>query len=37
VLCLILVPLPPGKNPYAAQLNNNNNNNNNNKEGRKQS
>jgi hypothetical protein len=24
VLCLILVPLPPGKNPIAVQLNNNN-------------
>jgi hypothetical protein len=26
VLCLILVPLPPGKNPFAVKLNNNNNN-----------
>jgi hypothetical protein len=24
--CLIVVPLPPGKNPFAVQLNNNNNN-----------
>jgi hypothetical protein len=31
VLCLIVVPLPPGKNPFAVQINNNNNNNNNNK------
>jgi hypothetical protein len=31
VLCLIVVPLLPGKNPFAVQLNNNNNNNNNNK------
>jgi hypothetical protein len=30
VLCLTIVPLPPGKNPFEAQLNNNNNNNNNN-------
>jgi hypothetical protein len=32
VLCLTVVPLPPGKNPFAVQLyyNNNNNNNNNN-------
>jgi hypothetical protein len=30
VLCLILVQLPPGKPPFAVQLNNNNNNNNNN-------
>jgi hypothetical protein len=29
VLCLIVVPLPPCKNPLAVQLNNNNNNNNN--------
>jgi hypothetical protein len=29
VLCLIVVPLPQGKNPFAVQLNNNNNNNNN--------
>jgi hypothetical protein len=28
VLCLILVPLPPGKNPFAVKINNNNNNNN---------
>jgi hypothetical protein len=28
VLCLIVVPLPPGKNPFAVQLNNNNSNNN---------
>jgi hypothetical protein len=27
VLCLIIVPLPPGKNSFAVQLNNNNNNN----------
>jgi hypothetical protein len=27
VLCLIVVALPPGKNPFAVQLNNNNNNN----------
>jgi hypothetical protein len=27
VLCLTVVPLPPGKNPFAVQLNNNNNNN----------
>jgi hypothetical protein len=26
VLCLIGVPLPPGKTPFAVQLNNNNNN-----------
>jgi hypothetical protein len=26
VLCLIVVPLPPGKNTSAVQLNNNNNN-----------
>jgi hypothetical protein len=25
VLCLIAVQLPPGKNPFAVQLNNNNN------------
>jgi hypothetical protein len=25
LLCLIVVPLPQGKNPFAAQLNNNNN------------
>jgi hypothetical protein len=24
VLCLIVVPLPPDKNPFAVQLNNNN-------------
>jgi hypothetical protein len=30
VLCLIVVPLPPGKNQFAVKLNNNNNNNNNN-------
>jgi hypothetical protein len=30
VFCLIVVPLPPGKNPFAVQLNNKNNNNNNN-------
>jgi hypothetical protein len=29
VFCLIVVPLPPGKIPFAAQLNNNNNNNSN--------
>jgi hypothetical protein len=27
--CLIVVSLPPGKYPFAVQLNNNNNNNNN--------
>jgi hypothetical protein len=27
VLCPIVVPLPPGKTPFAAQLNNYNNNN----------
>jgi hypothetical protein len=27
VLCLIVVPLPPSKNPFAVQLNNNYNNN----------
>jgi hypothetical protein len=26
VLCLIVVPLPPGKNPFAVKINNNNNN-----------
>jgi hypothetical protein len=26
VLCLIVVPLPPGKNPLADKINNNNNN-----------
>jgi hypothetical protein len=25
LLCLIVVPLPPGRNPFAVQLNNNNN------------
>jgi hypothetical protein len=30
VLCLIAVPLPPGKTSLVVQLNNNNNNNNNN-------
>jgi hypothetical protein len=25
VLCLIVVPLPPCKNPFAVQVNNNNN------------
>jgi hypothetical protein len=29
-LCLIVVPLPPGENPFAVKINNNNNNNNNN-------
>jgi hypothetical protein len=24
VLCLIVVPLPPGENPFAAKINNNN-------------
>jgi hypothetical protein len=24
VLCLIVVPLPPGKNPFAVKINNNN-------------
>jgi hypothetical protein len=28
VLCLILVPLPPGKNPFAVKLNTTTNNNN---------
>jgi hypothetical protein len=28
VLCLIVVPLPPGTNPFAVKINNNNNNNN---------
>jgi hypothetical protein len=23
VLCLIVVPLPPGKNPFAVEINNN--------------
>jgi hypothetical protein len=27
VLCLIVVPLPPGENPFAVKINNNNNNN----------
>jgi hypothetical protein len=27
VFCLNVVPLPPGNNPFAVQLNNNNNNN----------
>jgi hypothetical protein len=26
VLCLIVVPLPPGENPFAVKINNNNNN-----------
>jgi hypothetical protein len=30
VCCLIVVPLPPGKTPFALKTNNNNNNNNNN-------
>jgi hypothetical protein len=33
VLCLIVIPLPPGENPFAVKMNdddNNNNNNNNN-------
>jgi hypothetical protein len=30
VLCLIAVPVPLVKNPFAVQFNNNNNNNNNN-------
>jgi hypothetical protein len=30
VLCLIVVPLSPGKNPLSVQLNNNNSNTNNN-------
>jgi hypothetical protein len=30
VLCLIVVPLPPGENPFAVKININNNNNNNN-------
>jgi hypothetical protein len=25
-LCLIVLPLPPGKNPFAAKINKNNNN-----------
>jgi hypothetical protein len=25
VLCLIVVPLPPGENPFAVKINNNNN------------
>jgi hypothetical protein len=29
VLCIIVVPLPPGTNPFAVKINNNNNNNNN--------
>jgi hypothetical protein len=29
VLCLIVVPLPPGKHPFAVKINNNKNNNNN--------
>jgi hypothetical protein len=29
VLCVIVVPLPPGTNPFAVKINNNNNNNNN--------
>jgi hypothetical protein len=29
VCCLIVVPLPPGENPFAVNNNNNNNNNNN--------
>jgi hypothetical protein len=28
VMCLIVVPLPPGQNPFAVKINNNNNNNN---------
>jgi hypothetical protein len=28
VCCLIVVPLPPGENPFAVNNNNNNNNNN---------
>jgi hypothetical protein len=30
VLCLIVVPLPPGKIPFAIKINNNDNNDNNN-------
>jgi hypothetical protein len=30
VLCLIVLPLPPGENPFAIKINNSNNNNNNN-------
>jgi hypothetical protein len=26
LLCLIVVPLPPGKNPFAVKINNKNNN-----------
>jgi uncharacterized sodium:solute symporter family permease YidK len=29
LLCLIVLPLPPGKTPFAVKINNNNNNNNN--------
>jgi hypothetical protein len=29
-LCLIVLPLPPSKNPFAVKINNNNNNDNNN-------
>jgi hypothetical protein len=25
ILCLIVVPLPPGENPFAVKINNNNN------------
>jgi hypothetical protein len=32
-MCLIVVPLPPGTNPFAVTINNNNNNNNNNNKG----
>jgi hypothetical protein len=28
-MCVIVVPLPPGTNPFAVKINNNNNNNNN--------
>jgi hypothetical protein len=30
VMCVIVVPLPPGTNPFAVKISNNNNNNNNN-------
>jgi hypothetical protein len=32
---VVVVPLPPGKNPFPVKINNNNNNNNNNKVGEK--
>jgi hypothetical protein len=36
VLCLIAVPLPPGKNQFAVTTNNNNNNNDNNNKAKHQ-